>query len=340
MNYADLVEKLLQGESLTETEAGEAVSLIMRGELQPTQIAALLTALRAKGETVDEIVGSARAMRAHAVPVKPNVDALIDTCGTGGDHSGSFNISTTAAFVVAGAGVPVAKHGNRSATSRCGSIDLLEALGVNVNLGPDGIAACIERAGIGVLFARVVHPAMKHAAPVRSELGFRTIFNFLGPLTNPATPGFQLVGISGERYLEVYAACLQRLGAQRAWVATGSDGMDELTPAGVCTVIEATPNTLTRFDIRAEDAGLAVCSAQELNGGDAGENAAITRAILGGESRGAKRDAVLLNAGAALLISGKANTLREGAERAADSIDSGRAKAALEKLNEVSNEMA
>lgn len=337
MAYATLIESVLAGTNLSETQAGEAISLIMGGECTPVQTAALLTALHARGETLDEVVGAATAMRNHAVPVDVDLDGILDTCGTGGDHSGSFNISTTAALVCAGAGVPVAKHGNRSATSKCGSIDVLEALGVNVNLDADGIRTCLNEAGMGVLFARMVHPAMKHAAPVRGELGFPTIFNFLGPLTNPARPQYQIVGISNIKAQGMYAEALQRLGSRKAWVVAGANGMDELTLTGTNAVIEITPESTKSFSIDPSDAGLEPCTLDDLKGGDASENAAIIRAILAGEDQGHKRNAVLLNAGAALMVHGKTNTLPDGVALAAHSIDKGNAMAVLEALVRVSN---
>ncbi len=337
MELTNLLEQLLAGESLSPEAAGEAISAVMGGELTPAQIAALLTALRAKGETIDEIVGAAKAMRAHAASVQTKRTGILDTCGTGGDKSGSFNISTTSALTCAGVGVPVAKHGNRSATSQCGSIDLLEKLGVDVMIDPARIGACLDEVGIGVLFARTVHPAMKHAAPIRSELGFRTIFNFLGPLTNPATPDYQLVGISDPSRLETYATCLQKLGIQRAWVVCGSDGMDEITLSGPTNYIDVTPNALTPGVISPEQAGLQTAPMDELKGGTPEDNVQITKDILVGKDKGHRRDAVLLNAGAALTVAGKALSLNEGISLAAESLDSGKAAEILEKLIQFTN---
>lgn len=337
MKLAEMLDTLLAGHSLSEQAAGEAIGGVMEGLFTPVQVAALLTALRAKGETVEEIVGAARAMRGHAIPVKTRRTGSIDTCGTGGDRRGSFNISTTAAFVVAGAGVPVAKHGNRSATSPCGSIDLLEKLGVNVMLEPERIGACLDEVGIGVLFARVVHPAMKFAAPVRTELGFRTIFNYLGPLTNPAIPDFQLVGISDATRLETYAQCLQKLGVKRAWVVSATDGLDEITLTDSTPCIEVGGEGLVSRTIAPEDAGFQRCSPSDLKGGTLDENAAIAVAILEGKEKGPRRDITLLNAGAALVVAEKAATLREGASLAAESIDSGKAATLLKRLIEFTN---
>lgn len=332
------MEILLQKQSLSETQAGEAISTVMKGEATPAQIAALLAALHSKGETLDEIVGAAQAMRSHAVPIPTGRDHCIDTCGTGGDNSHTFNISTTTALVVAGLGVPVAKHGNRSATSQCGSIDLLEALGVNIELRPEQIANCLDTVGIGILFARMVHPAMKHAAPVRSELGFRTIFNFLGPLTNPARPAFQLVGISNLQAMHLYAECLQRLGIQKAWVVSGPDGVDELVPFGETQVVEVNHDSLHAFTVTPGDFGMQSCRLEDLRGGAVEDNLAITRAILSGAEQGPKRDTILMNAGAALYVAGAANTIQAGVSKAAQCIDTGKAQETLDRLIQLSQE--
>ncbi len=337
MKLTDILESIFAGKSLSEDQAGQAIGAVMEGQYTPVQIAALLTALRSKGETVEEIVGAARAMRDHAIPIHSMQEGIVDTCGTGGDRSGSFNISTTSAFVVAGMGIPVAKHGNRSATSLCGSIDLLEKLGVNVMLTPEQIASCLDEIGMTVLFARVVHPAMKYAAPVRSELGFRTIFNFLGPLTNPASPRYQLVGISDATRLEVYAQCLQKLGLQKAWVVSASDGLDEITLTGITRIMEITPDTLVKKELDPESVGLSCCSPEALKGGTLEDNATITRAILEGKEKGAKRDITLLNAGCTLMVVGKSASIEDGIRMAADCIDSGQAAAMLERLIEFTN---
>ncbi|MDP8243726.1 MAG: anthranilate phosphoribosyltransferase [Candidatus Hinthialibacter antarcticus] len=337
MPFAEWIDQIIVGQSLSESVAGEAISSVMRGEMATAQVASLLTALRCKGETLDEIAGAARAMRDHALPIPTNQTGLIDTCGTGGDRSGTFNISTLTALIVAGTGAPVAKHGNRSATSKCGSIDLLECLGVNINLGPDGIARCINQCGIGVLFARMVHPAMKHAAPVRAELGFRTIFNFLGPLTNPAKPTYQLVGISDATYMELYAKCLHKMGIQRAWVAHGTNGLDELSLTGPSKIVEMNGGDISSFQITPQDAGLEPCAIEDLLGGDAEQNAVLAMAILKNEDSGAKRDAALLNAGAVLTIAGKASEIKAGVALARESLQSGAAYKKLQALIEVSN---
>lgn len=337
MSFSEWMERLLAAESLSEAQAGGAIASIMTGELAPSQIAALLTAWRCKGESLDEVAGAAKAMRDCATPVETQREGLVDTCGTGGDRSGTFNISTVTAFIVAGAGVPVAKHGNRSATSKCGSFDLLEELGVNINLNAEGIARCINTVGIGALFARVVHPAMKHAGPIRAELGFRTIFNFLGPLTNPARPDFQLVGISDERFMELYAHCLMKMGLKRAWVVHGSDGLDELSLTGPSTVVEATPGGLKTFTISPGEAGFSTCSKDDLLGGDVKENAVLAKAILKNEDIGPKRDAAIFNAAGALVVAGRADGIAAGVTLARQSIESGEAWKRVEQLIDCSN---
>ena len=337
MDISTLLEQLLEGKSLNEEEAGEAISAIMNGNLSNEKIAALLTAFRCKGETVDEIAGAAKAMRAHAAKITTKHTGVLDTCGTGGDRSGTINISTAAALIVSAAGVPTAKHGNRSASSQCGSIDLLEQLGVNVNLTPERISACLDELGLAILFARVVHPAMKFAGPVRTELGFRTIFNFLGPLTNPAFPDYQLIGVSNPAVQEMYASCLQRLGIKKGWVVSG-EGLDEITLTGVTRVFEVTQDSIRSFDITPEEAGLKRCQLADLQGGTPVENANIVRGILTGEVKDAKRDAVLMNSGAALFIAGKANSLRAGVELAAEAVDSNKAFEMLIRLIRFTNE--
>jgi anthranilate phosphoribosyltransferase len=323
------------GKTLTESEAAEAFDTIMSGGASEAQIGALLMGMRSRGETVDEITGAARAMRAHAVAVRAP-EGAIDTCGTGGDAKGTHNISTCAAFVVAGAGVPVAKHGNRSISSRSGSADVLAALGVNIDCGPEAIAHCIEAAGIGFMFAPSHHASMRHVAKVRSELGTRTIFNLLGPLANPAGTKYQVVGVFGAEWVEPIAQVLGRLGAKRAWVVHGSDGLDELTTTGISHVAALDGGKISTFKISPKNAGLPDAKPEDLYGGNATENAAHIRAVLGGQ-QGAFRNVVLLNAAAALLVAGKAKTLREGVALAAQSIDSGKSMAVLEALVKLSH---
>ena len=284
---------------------------------------------------MDEITGAARALRARAVTVRAP-EGAIDTCGTGGDAKGTHNISTCAAFVVAGAGIPVAKHGNRSISSRSGSADVLAALGVDIDCGPEAIAHCIEASGIGFMFAPSHHASMRHVAKVRGELGTRTIFNLLGPLANPAGTKYQVVGVFGEEWVEPMAQVLGRLGAKRAWVVHGSDGLDELTTTGISHVAALDGGKISTFKISPKNAGLPDAKPEDLSGGDATENAAHIRAVLGGQ-QGAFRNVVLLNAAAALLVAGKAKTLREGVALAAQSIDSGKARAVLEALVKLSH---
>ena len=330
------LRKVAAGQTLTESEAAEAFETIMSGGATEAQIGALLMGMRARGETVDEITGAARAMRARAVKVRAP-EGAIDTCGTGGDAKGTHNISTCTAFVVAGAGVPVAKHGNRSISSRSGSADVLAALGVNIECGPEAIAHCIEASGLGFMFAPAHHASMRHVAKVRSELGTRTIFNLLGPLANPAGTKYQIVGVFGEEWVEPIAQVLGRLGAERAWVVHGSDGLDELTTTGISHVAALDGGKISTFRISPKNAGLPEAKPEDLSGGDATENAAHIRAVLGGQ-QGAFRNVVLLNAAAALLVAGKAKTLRDGVALAAQAIDSGNAKAVLEALVKLSHD--
>jgi anthranilate phosphoribosyltransferase len=300
----------------------------MAGEATPAQLGGLLMALRTKGETVDEIEGLARTMLEFANPVVPP-SPVIDTCGTGGDRSGTFNISTVAAIVAAGAGVPVAKHGNRAASSNCGSADLLEELGVRIDLDATGVERCLAEAGIAFMFAPVFHPAMGHAAPVRRELRVPTVFNFLGPLTNPARPFAQVVGVSDPRMLPLMAEVLARRGV-RAKLFRGADGLDELTTTGPSTVFEVAGGEVDETTLDPDDVGLSRASAEDLRGGDAVASASIARAVLEGKP-GPRRDVVLLNAAAALEVAGRASGLADGVEMAARSIDSGDAAATLER---------
>ena len=324
------IRKVAAGETLTQDEAAEAFELIMAGAATDAQIGGLLMGMRVRGETVEEIAGAARAMRARVLPVRAP-EAAIDTCGTGGDAKGTHNISTCAAFVVAGGGVPVAKRGNRSISSRAGSADVLTALGVNIECASETIARCIEACGLGFMFAPAHHAAMRHVAKVRTELGIRTIFNLLGPLANPAGTKYQLVGVFSEQWVEPIARVLGLLGAERAWVVHGEDGLDELTTTGVSHVAVLDQGQVATFKISPRNAGLPEARLQDLTGGDAEENAAHIRAVLQG-NQGPLRDIVLLNAAAALLVAGKAKTLREGVALAAESIDSGKAKRVLDAL--------
>ena len=320
--WPHVLSKLSARTSLDRDEAAEAMRLVMSGEATPGQVAGLLMALRTKGETVEEIEGLADTMLGFANAVDPPAP-VVDTCGTGGDRSGTFNISTVAAIVVAGAGVPVAKHGNRAASSICGSADLLEALGVRIDLDAAGVERCLAEAGIAFIFAPVFHPAMGHAGPVRRELRVPTVFNFLGPLTNPARPFAQVVGVSDERMLPLLAQVLARRGT-RARLFRALDGLDELTTTGPALVYDVVDGELRETVLDAADLGLARCEVADLRGGDPETSAAIALAILRGET-GPRRDVVLLNAAAALEVSGRARSLHDGLAIAATSIDSGAA---------------
>ncbi|HUG80257.1 MAG TPA: anthranilate phosphoribosyltransferase [Bryobacterales bacterium] len=329
----EALHKVVRREDLTEAEAGLVMREILGGESTPALTGALLTALAMKGESVDEIAGFARAMRAAATPVpcKTPGSQLVDTCGTGGDRSQTFNISTVTAFVAAGAGAVVAKHGNRSVSSHCGSADVLEAAGVQVVLTPPQMARCIDEVGIGFLFAPVIHTAMKHAGPVRAELKMRTVFNLLGPLTNPAGAAAQVIGVFDGARVAPIAEALARLGAVHAFVVHGSDGLDEITTTGATRLAEVRDGQVRQREVSPRDFGLPVALRGDLAGGDAEVNAAILNEILGGQL-GPKRDIVLANASAALVAAGKAGEFVEGVRLAADSIDSGRALAKLEAL--------
>lgn len=316
-------------------EAEAVMHQIMRGEATEAQIGAYLMGLRMKGETEAEILGSARAMRANAIQVPTRSDGdLLDTCGTGGDRSGTFNISTAVAFVAAGAGVRIAKHGNRASTSRCGSADVLAELGVNLDLTPEQVGRCVDEIGIGFLFAPRLHPAMKHAIGPRRELGVRTIFNVLGPLTNPAGARAQIIGVYDERLTEPLAQVLGELGSRGAFVVHGHGGLDELTTTGPNRVSRLQEGSVTTEMLDPADLGFARASLADLLGGTAEENAEITRSILAGRENGARRDVVLLNAAAALVAAGRADDLPAGIKQANESLDSGAALVVLERFIE------
>ena len=325
----ETLRKAASGEHLTEGEAERALETIMEGNVPPAATAALLTALRVKGEAVPEIVGFARAMRRFAGKVDAP-DSVVDTCGTGGDAKGTINVSTAAAFVARGAGVVVAKHGNRAATSRAGSADVLEALGAEIELGPAAVSRCIDESGIGFMFARTHHPAMRFVAPVRAELPFRTVFNLLGPLTNPAGARRQLVGVFGGAYVRPVAEALRDLGAEKALVVHGTDGMDEITVTDTTIVADVSEEGIEEYEISPEDFGLSRHDPDGLLGGDAHLNARILRDVLTGEERGAARDVVLVNAGATIHVSGRATTIEEGVDLARESISDGSAARALD----------
>ena len=337
MNIQEAIAKVIEGVDLRQSEMADAMNQIMSGEAKDAQIGAFLIALRVKGECVDEIAGAASVMREKATPIVTKHDVIVDTCGTGGDHSGTFNISTTAAFVAAGAGLCVAKHGNRAATSQSGSADVLGALGVNIEASPETVSRCLDDVGIGFLFAISLHGAMKYAIGPRREIGARTIFNALGPLSNPAGATRQVVGVYSAALTETLAGVLGTLGAERAFVVHGSDGLDEMTLTGPTRVSELRNGSVSTYDVSPGEFGLAQASADALKGGDADYNAEITRSILNGEE-GARRDIVLLNAAAAIVAGDKARDLNEGVQVAAEVIDSGKALEKLEGLVAASRE--
>lgn len=334
--FAPLLEKLHRREDLTTAEASAAMGEIMEGRAQPAQIAGLLVALRMKGERPAEIVGLARTMRARATKLSRSFDPAFDTCGTGGDGAHTFNVSTIAALVLAACGLRVAKHGNRSVSSRCGSADLFETLGVNIAAAPEIVERCLDEAGIAFFFAPTFHPSMRHAAAARRELGIRTAFNLLGPLTNPAGASRQLVGVPRPELTELVARSLALLGSDRAWVVHGADGLDEISTTGYTKVSECRGGSVNTFYVHPADFRLPRAAPEALRGGEAGDNAALARRILAGEP-GAPREIVLLNAGVSLLIAGSVATVSEGVERAAAAIDSGAAAAVLERLIAVSH---
>ena len=327
----DALAKLLDGIDLTRDEAREVMDTIMSGAATPAQIGGFLVALRLKGETSDEIAGSAEAMRAHAIGVKPKREDLVDTAGTGGDGGKTFNISTAAALVAAAAGAGVAKHGNRSVSSASGSADVLEALGFSLELAPERIAQSIDELGFGFMFAPTHHPAMKHAGPVRRELAARTVFNVLGPLTNPAGARAQVVGVYSAHLVPVSADVLAQLGARRAFVVHGAGGIDELSPAGPNLVAEVVEGDVRQREIDPAELGVERCAPEELRGGDAEENARSIREVFAG-AKGGRRSAILLNAAGAIAAGGHATDLREGLAIATNAIDSGAAGERLEQL--------
>jgi anthranilate phosphoribosyltransferase len=334
----EAIAALVSGRSLAADEAAQVMEEIMQGEATPAQFGAFVTALRLKGETVDEIVGLARTMRARAIPVITD-GPVVDTCGTGGDGSLTFNISTTAAFVAAGAGLKVAKHGNRAMSSQCGSADVLEALGVKIDLNAEQVQRCLQEVGIGFMFAPAFHPAMKYAAVPRREIGIRTVFNILGPLTNPAGAKAQVLGVADESLVEKMALALQRLGCHHALVVHGEDGLDEITISGKTHVCELKGRHIVDYTISPEDLGLTSANSESLKGGSAKENAEMLCNILGGAA-GPQRDAVLMNTAAVLLAGDKVETLRRGVELAQKTIDSGHALNKLEQLIKISQNLS
>ena len=338
----EAVRALVERRDLTRIEAAGAMEAIMSGAATNAQIAAFLTALRMKGETVEELIGFAQVMRQKVVKVRPRAgdmvaatgtdrEMLIDTCGTGGDATGTFNVSTATAFVVAGAGLKVAKHGNRSVSSLCGSADVVETLGVDLELTPAQVARCIDEVGIGFLYAPLLHTAMKHVMAARREMGVRTVFNMLGPLTNPAGANAQVIGVYAASLTDPLAHVLAELGTLRAFVVHGADGLDEISNTGESHISEVHEGVVRSSRVRPEDLGMRRAAIRDLQGGDREENARIIRAVLGGEA-GPRRDIVLMNAGAALMVGNKAQDLKEGVALAAASVDSGGAARKLEEL--------
>jgi anthranilate phosphoribosyltransferase len=346
----EALRALVERRDLTRIEAAAAMDAIMSGAATHAQIAAFLTALRMKGETVEELIGLAQVMRQKVTPVPTrggemagltgtDREMLVDTCGTGGDASGSFNVSTATAFVVAGAGLKVAKHGNRSSTALCGSADVVETLGISLELTAPQVGRCIDEVGIGFLYAPLLHTAMKHVVPARREIGIRTVFNLLGPLTNPAGANAQVIGVAALELTEKLARVLAELGTKRAFVVHGAGGLDEISNTGESRVAEVREGVVRSFAVRPEDFGLARASITDLLGGDREQNAQIIRSLLGGE-RGPKRDIVLMNAAAALVAGAKARDLKEGVELAARAVDSGAAGAKLEALTALTQKLA
>ncbi|HET9849574.1 MAG TPA: anthranilate phosphoribosyltransferase [Candidatus Dormibacteraeota bacterium] len=336
MTPAEAIEQLLAGTPLSREQARDVMDQVMAGEVTASQIAGVLIALRAKGETAEEMTGFVDSMRAHATALSVP-EGTIDTCGTGGDRAGTFNISTAAALVAAGAGIPVAKHGNRAASSRCGSADVLEALGVDITLGPDGVRRCIDVAGVGFCFAPTFHPAMRHAGPARRELGVRTVFNVLGPLANPGRVRRQALGVGAPSLAPLMVRVLKDLGHERALVFFGEDGIDELTTTGASRVYELKDGAVSEYELEPQELGIPRARSEDLEGGTPAENAQLLRQVLEGET-GSRRDVVLLNAAAALLAAGRARDWKDGLAKASESIDSGGAKQALNRLVETSHE--
>ena len=330
------LSKVVQGKDLQESEMMETMTEIMEGQATPAQIGAFITALRMKGETVEEVTGAARIMRQKATRIDARSSVVVDTCGTGGDGRNTFNISTTSAFVVAASGLMVAKHGNRAVSSGCGSADVLEAIGINIDAPPDIIEECLQQIGIGFLFAPKLHGAMKYAIGPRREIGLRTVFNMLGPLTNPASATAQLIGVYDSRLTEMFAGVLKNLGTKRAFVVHGFDGLDEATITGETRVSELRDGIVTTYNIHPMDFFGEAFRPGELIGGDAAANAEITKGVLAG-TNGARRKIILLNAALAIVAGGKADTLRDGIRIAEDCIDSGAAMRKLKSLIELTH---
>lgn len=332
-----ILAKLSEDKDLTKDEAMYTQDMILTGQATEAQIACILTALKMKGETLDEITGFAAVLRDKANTISPDVDNYVDLVGTGGDCTYSFNISTTSAFVVAASGLPVAKHGNRSISSKSGAGDVLEALGVNIAADPDVVKKCVEEVGIGFMFAPHFNPAMKYVGKVRKDLGFRTIFNILGPLSNPSRAKAMVVGVYTSKLTDVIAKAMMNIGVERAFVVSGCDNMDEITLTGGTTISEIKDGRVNTFTVTPEQFGFKRCGLDELQGGDGTVNAGITKDILSGKEKGAKRDIVLLNAGATLYVGGMADSIQAGIRLAQETIDSGKALKTLEALVNASN---
>ncbi|HUN99732.1 MAG TPA: anthranilate phosphoribosyltransferase [Bradyrhizobium sp.] len=334
-NLKPIIAKVATGATLSRDEAASAFDAVMSGEATPSQMGGLLMALRVRGETVDEITGAVSAMRAKMLRVTAPADA-VDIVGTGGDGSGSVNVSTCASFIVAGAGITVAKHGNRALSSRSGAADVLSSLGVKIDLSPDEVGRCIREAGIGFMFAPAHHPAMKNVNPSRVELATRTIFNLLGPLSNPAGVKRQMVGVFSRQWVQPLAHVLKNLGAESVWVVHGADGLDEITLTGPTSVASLENGNIRTFEVSPEEAGLSLVAGEALKGGDATANAVALQGVLDGKP-GAFRDVALLNAAAAMIVAGRAKTLKEGVAIGREALDSGAAAARLKQLIAVSN---
>jgi len=332
----DYINPLLAGEDLSQTQAGALLDTVFEGEVPEAQVAAFLTAMRAKGATAPEVAGLAGSLRSHAVKVEVDTEKLVDTCGTGGGSVKTCNVSTAAAIVAAGAGVRVAKHGNRGITSACGSADVLEALGVKIDASPDVIAACIDQAGVGFMFAPMFHPAMKYVQPIRKALGFRTVFNILGPLANPAGARAQILGVADAALMDMMIESLKRLGTRYAMVVH-SQGLDEISTLGPTTIVELREGVITRTELDPKTLGIAQPQVDDIKADDAGHSARILQAILGGEDTGPRRDIVLLNAAGAIITGGLARDFETAFSLAQSSVSSGKAQAALDKMIDISN---
>ena len=339
MNFTLLLNRIIAGQNLTEDQAADMITDIFSGTITPAQVGAFMAALATKKETFEELAGAARAMRTRARRIQAVSGKVIDTCGTGGDASGSFNISTATAFVVAGAGITVAKHGNRSVSSKCGSADVLEALGVNLDLDPEIVEEAVNGIGIGFMFALVFHGAMKYAARARKECGIRSIFNMLGPLTNPAAATCQILGVYAPHLTQMFAKALKLLGVEKAFVVHGHDGMDEITTTDLTRVSELSDGRIKSYDLDPLQFFDDYADPEDLKGGDVHTNAAIIRSVLAGE-KGPKRDIVLINAGAGLVAAGAAPAIQQGIQLAADAIDTGRAEQKLNHLVQFTRENA